>query len=243
MIHVSSGLNSWLISIRHRVYSLVPPPFSVAASLLRVSTTLDFPTFRAFSVKRVQSFFPPNVEHVSFERMDSVEAAEAMLLGQMYDVPDIVKRASYELLRTSGLSHVDPDVPCHDQMHQRSAKDIDRLVTVRRKLAYFWVEWGMNAFLDSACTSTVECAAVSNGQAIHDKLTLGSGLFKGFMYDPICGLRALIETDWEAQGFCTSCVEKRRASWVIAREKVWGQLDGWLGLSDLFHRGIALEHL
>ncbi|KIM74682.1 hypothetical protein PILCRDRAFT_698792 [Piloderma croceum F 1598] len=214
------------------VYSLAPPPFSVAASLLRVSTILDFPTFRAFSVKRVQSFFPPNVEHVSLERIDSVEAAEAMLLGRMYDVPGIVKRASYELLRTSGLSHADPDVPCHDQMHQRSAEYINRLVTVRRKLVHFWVDWGLNTFLDSVCTSTVECTAESNGQAIHDKLTLSSGLFKEFVYDPVCGLRALIEADWEAQGFCTSCVEKRRASWVIAREKVWGQLDGWLGLPD-----------
>jgi hypothetical protein len=79
-----------------------------------------------------------------------------------------------------------------------------------------------------ASTSTVECTAKSNGQTIHDKPTLGSGLFKEFLYDPDRGRRALIEADWEAQGFCTSYVEKRPENRVIVIEKVWDHLDGWL---------------
>ncbi|KAJ7436948.1 hypothetical protein FB451DRAFT_994207, partial [Mycena latifolia] len=36
----------------------------------------------------------------------------------------------------------------------------------------------------------------------HQKLVRESGVADDYLYDPLCGLQALIDADWAAEGFC-----------------------------------------
>ncbi|KAJ7922276.1 hypothetical protein B0H13DRAFT_1983271 [Mycena leptocephala] len=58
----------------------------------------------------------------------------------------------------------------------------------------------------------------------------GSGIADDYMFDPLCGLQALIDTDWAAEGYCEACVKLRREVWSHRREKIWDNLNIWFGL-------------
>jgi hypothetical protein len=193
--------------------------------VLHAATVLDFPAFGAASIKHIEGLFSPHVWDVPSACIGSSMAMEVVLLGQTYDLPDIMKRAYYELLRSSGQSIT-------DQSQQLSAKDQHRIATVRAKLAHFWVDCAVSHPSDFVCSSEVKCKAETDGQTIHYKLVLASGLFKKFIHDPIGGLRVLMRVGWEDEGFCTICVNRKVAMCHSARNELWCQLDGWLGNTE-----------
>jgi hypothetical protein len=51
------------------------------------------------------------------------------------------------------------------------------------------------------------------------------------MNDPLMGLQDLIDIPWEEEGFCEGCVDARTNAWNESRERLWSNVDVWLGLT------------
>jgi hypothetical protein len=49
------------------------------------------------------------------------------------------------------------------------------------------------------------------------------------MVDPLIGPQDLMEISWKDEGFCKGCIAARRSAWCEMRQRLWNELDGWLG--------------
>lgn len=79
---------------------------------------------------------------------------------------------------------------------------------------------------------TQQCTAANPDRALksHTRLVHDSGVFKKYLYDPLCGFQALADARWSEEGFCEQCIMKRRARWLEERQKLWNDLDTWFDL-------------
>ncbi|KAI0692576.1 hypothetical protein C8T65DRAFT_586512 [Cerioporus squamosus] len=79
-------------------YAINPPPFPVLASLLRAAHTLKFKTIFTFASHLLRERWPQDLSRLSSEPRE--HAVETIHLAQQCDVPEVMKCAYYELLRT-----------------------------------------------------------------------------------------------------------------------------------------------
>jgi hypothetical protein len=87
-------------------YPIEPPSFDYIASLLRTSTTLNFPKFREFAIHSLNEAWPSDLDSFIVGLKWHERAAETVTLARTFNVPSLLKRALYELLRTPGFSKV-----------------------------------------------------------------------------------------------------------------------------------------
>lgn len=78
----------------------------MVASILRVSTALDFPKLRDYAVNCLQDAWSDNIEKFTVTSKWLEHSAEASQLGRDCKVPAIRRRALYELVRRPGLLEV-----------------------------------------------------------------------------------------------------------------------------------------
>lgn len=170
-------------------------------------------------------------------------ASETIILARESEMPELLKRAFYELLRTARLGQ-DEDADLEDPevaKKQISRQDLARLIRTREELTARWI-WSADrppevpcplADADPPTEEHTKCkqARASNFVNWQDtvKKTL---LFEECLYDPLHGLQRLAGADWAAMGYCSGCVNAWKVSWAAQREKLWQQLDVWLGLPD-----------
>lgn len=81
------------------------------------------------------------------------------------------------------------------------------------------------------CTN-IECTFTSldNTHHAHRKLVHDSEIFETYIWDPVCGIQALIDAPWAEEGFCAECVDKMKDKWRRQKEETWSDLDVWFGL-------------
>jgi hypothetical protein len=180
----------------------------------------------------------PSLADLSAERI--MHATESVVIARTYDVPSILKRAMYELIRLAGYGQTEREGV--------SSHDFRALVKAREQLTAVWMQTMspyspdfMMCASAAAPAEPVDPAAPAvpircttgdpllSGKA-HHKLVHGSGIADDYMFDPLCGLQALIDTDWAAEGYCEACVKLRREVWSHRREKIWDNLNIWFGL-------------
>ena len=175
-------------------------------------------------------------------------AVEVVILGRNYDIPAVLKRAFYELLRTSGLGHADNygrvDKTGNDYRHLMDPDDIGRLIRTREKLCEAWLETLRSACAfpcpnagkdgdasGQAAPNAITCPSNVQKIAGWHELVYASGLEHEYMYDVLCGLKVLVDRDWKAEdGYCDNCSKMRRDAWEKQRVKLWKNLDLWLDL-------------
>ncbi|KAF7337223.1 hypothetical protein MSAN_02274700 [Mycena sanguinolenta] len=220
------------------------------ASILRVSTLLSFPDFRDWAVRILEDTWSPVLADLS--RKTIPHATEAVLLARSFDVPTILKRALYELVRLVGYGQTDRDGV--------SNQDYRALVKAREQLTAAWwqtmMPYSPNLMLCASASPPADPAAPApaadpaapapaadpvvptrprctttdpfkSAQA-YQKLVQEPGIADDYLYDPLCGLQVLIDADWAGEGYCDGCVKRRREMWVNKREKLWENLDIWL---------------
>lgn len=95
-----------VIQLSFRNYLLECPTFEVVASILRVSTVLDFSKLREYAVHCLMDAWPVQLEKFSVNSKWLEHSAVALQLSKDCNVPIIRKRALYELVRLSGLPEV-----------------------------------------------------------------------------------------------------------------------------------------
>lgn len=115
------------------------------AAILRASHNLDFPLFRDYAAKTLETIFSDNLDHLSTEQIPY--AAQAVVLGRRWNLPRILKRAFYELARTPILGYEDPnycaseddrDGEMHLGIYSLTSEDLVRLLNVQKKLGLTW---------------------------------------------------------------------------------------------------------
>ncbi|KAJ6464536.1 hypothetical protein C8R45DRAFT_1107418 [Mycena sanguinolenta] len=225
------------------------PSFQRIASILRVSTLLSFPDFRDWAVRLLEDRWSSALGDLSTEAIP--HATETVLLARSFDVPTILKRALYELVRLAGYGQSDRDGGV-------SSQDYRALVNAREHLTTAW--WQTMQTMTPYSPDLMFCAStpqpadpavpapdpaadpavpppaqarctttdpLQSAKAYH-KLVQASDVANDFLHDPLCGLRVLIDADWAGEGYCDACVKRRRDMWAHKREKLWENLDIWL---------------
>jgi hypothetical protein len=61
-------------------------------------------------------------------------------------------------------------------------------------------------------------------------LVIQPSLDCGGVYKPLETLQKMAEIDWAKEGLCIACVEEKKAEWKLEQERVWKNMDKWLGL-------------
>lgn len=233
------------------------PPFKMLIAVFCAARTLRFRQIDALATSRLESLWPSDLHKLSPVR--TPHAAETVVVARMYNLPSVLKRAFYELLRSEGFSQQGvedaalPEGTLLDGSRligraKLSHADLVRLITTREKLQMAWTLLVGTAPSPAAfpCmlqqTTSANTAysthsarercleACRNSAQIWAEWVLDSGLYENWMYDPICGLERLSVLDWENSGYCSACVMTRRQLWARKREEIWDNLDTWLGL-------------
>ncbi|KAJ7036880.1 hypothetical protein C8F04DRAFT_1093726 [Mycena alexandri] len=206
------------------------PTFPTAAAIFRAATTFKFNKFVEFTRKYFLETFSEDLDKVDATLIPY--AAAAVTLGRKWNIPGILKRAFYELLRappatTTANDEEAPGVPAvGDRLKGLEPADLTLLADAQKHLTAAW----MTVFLrpdGTVCPAKTPCSATKrNGgwTAIAGK----GKILQKFLLDPICGLDALTEVKWdEAHGFCGKCAAARNASFLKRKAQIWEDMDVW----------------
>ncbi|KAJ6555344.1 hypothetical protein DFH09DRAFT_1365723 [Mycena vulgaris] len=213
------------------------PSFTRMAGILRAATILSFADFRDWAIRLLEDKWSPSISDLSPTPIG--HATESVILARACEVPTILKRSMYELVRLSGYGQTEREGV--------SARDFRALVKAREELTSSWlmtmspyspelIHCASIAAADpfaAAPPPAVPCTTLDPLQSnkAHHKLVRESGIAEDYLYDPLCGLQALIDADWAAEEYCVECVRLRREVWANRREKVWDNLNIWFGLA------------
>ncbi|KAI0943729.1 hypothetical protein AcW1_002820 [Taiwanofungus camphoratus] len=233
-------------------YAINPPPFPVLASILRAAHTLSFPAILTYATHILRQMWPDDLAQLSSVRKDF--ATETVALARQCNVPSLLKRAYYELLRTpifgqrangDGWTSEDED----EKPGQRlPAPDLLCLVAARELLLREWIQTTrappspsvvpcpLDQILPSAMNPELAPALESCRRARAQSIAQWTAhvtqadVFEAGMYDPLCGLDSLAEIDWAGMGYCVGCVSVRQELWMDKKERLWKKLNVWLQL-------------
>jgi hypothetical protein len=213
------------------------PSFLAVGSILRAATSLQFTEFRRWAVTYLERMWPK----VLYDDIATPlpHATLAITLAEEYDVPNISKRAYYEILRTPGFIQTleineqdENDIDASRRAlgynnYALSATQLRHLTRVRERLTRFWVLRAAtpppSPCVDRTCPSKVLRHWATK---VHI-----SGLIIRYIYDPICGMDALAKIDWSDSGLdCDNCVDAMTKVWANHRQILWNTLNQWLAV-------------
>lgn len=205
---------------------------------MRASTALEFVKAREWATHVFTEMWPDSLDKVDDNRISNATAS--ILLARQCNLPQIRKRAYYELLRATAFQQDMLDDEDDGAVEGISTKDLLRLVNAREHLVREWMTTISPPPSFAPCAPvapdpTKNTRCVSDDKDHCDLLWLelvGPELFQvaDFLHDPIMGLQYLIGLEWEREGFCKECSDLRRNTWQRQRERLWANLDVWLSL-------------
>ena len=186
---------------------------------------------------------------LSSDRLNN--AAETIILGRNYGLPKVLKRAFYEILRTSGLGQDNDDTADdndEDKRFQITQTDHGLLVRTREKLSQAWFETLSSAHHLFPCPNArqggapsdqsadgtaniVACPSVSEKKTQWTQLVLFSGMSYEYSHDVLSGLKIFVDRNWMVEdGYCKDCSKKRKDVSQQQMVSLWKMLDDWLKL-------------
>ncbi|KAI0767856.1 hypothetical protein C8Q74DRAFT_984974 [Fomes fomentarius] len=169
-------------------YASTPPPFPVLASLLRAAHTLKFTSILSFATHLLRTMWPQDLAQLTAEPRSESHAVETILLAQQCDVPEVLKSAYFELLRTPNFGqdvevyvvHADPspsqsqtqleiaseDDETHAPPPRLAASDLVRLVRAKEAMQAEWLALMRVAPLPSAFPCPLSHLASDNSVSL-----------------------------------------------------------------------------
>ncbi|PCH36969.1 hypothetical protein WOLCODRAFT_157662 [Wolfiporia cocos MD-104 SS10] len=235
------------------VYARASPPFDVLASLLRGAYALSFSAITDFASAELREMWPNDLAYLTSETLE--HAIETLALARECDLPEVRKRAYYELLKnpTFGLLPNEDDTFASDDEEDSASKlaptlrqtDLLRLIHARGQLQQAWLRICRAPPAPSIVPCPLSNRSTPEGQGsararcreAHKESTTQwyTGVIQGPIFDlgmsdPLRAMQDLIEMDWDGMGYCVGCVGARRDFWQEEREKLWEGLDRWLGI-------------
>ncbi|KDQ51620.1 hypothetical protein JAAARDRAFT_184840 [Jaapia argillacea MUCL 33604] len=185
-------------------YVTRPPKFFVLLSILRAATHLDFEKYTSYAIFRLSSFLPSELHAMTELRMGihPTWARQAVICCRLY---------------RSARVFCDP---CQD----------DKVVKGILKRAFYELARVSELGVSSTLPTPKRCLPANEKMMHWIGSVHTSGIFQKYIYDPICGLQALIDAagEWEKEGYCYECVRTRIETWTDRRERLWDELEFWL---------------
>ena len=222
-------------------------PFSKLASILRAAHALGFESIRTFTVTNVLESWSGDIDTLTREAIS--HAAEAINLGRTCDVPLILKRAFYELIRSptfgedelqdgmvSSEDESDISLPLSGSRappeRHLLKKDILKIMTARQHLQSEWIKLTLRLPVSEGfiCAELDPCVSYNVGQEHWRSMIMDPDMYVAGLRDPICGIQYLADVDWYGRGYCGDCVDRRRSMLEAKRRELWSKLDEWLQL-------------
>ncbi|KAI0701086.1 hypothetical protein BC835DRAFT_1325040 [Cytidiella melzeri] len=256
LTHVSSKDFQALLNVFDDIGTFIEdsPSYPDLLAIFCAARALRFGQLDAIAAYKLCTIWPPELPCVTPARVPY--AAETVVIARTHNVPALLKRAFYELLRTEGFAQMDLNLPNRQEKSadgsdvigraELGRADLMRLVTAREKLGKAWAALVGSAPSDAVLPCPLQapdqqsraidpirhrCAeAWKNNASIWNRKVMEPGFFERWMLDPICGLDRLAAMDWSEAGFCSNCVRARRGLWQREKEDIWTNLDTWLGL-------------
>ncbi|OBZ65023.1 hypothetical protein A0H81_14970, partial [Grifola frondosa] len=199
----------------------------VIGSVMRAAQGLSCHTAIIFATDALCRLWPTDFARLTPTRLSSKDAMQALMITKRYNIPGIVKRACYELV--------------HRVFLEGTPLDLLRLPGARNELQHEWINTALLPPVSDPypCKSTEgQCAqAWANGDQTWRVTVVQSEIFIRGRTDPVCGLDALSNVDWTAQGFCSLCMATRKLVWAKKKEELWRQLEPWLQLETVDQSG------
>ncbi|OSC96918.1 hypothetical protein PYCCODRAFT_1212482 [Trametes coccinea BRFM310] len=181
-----------------------------------------------FAKDRLRSLWPltlpPMISKITFK-----DAINVINIARNYNIPEVLRRAFYEVLRSSGF---------WDQLHARrpvkslSKSDIislqhARIVLQEKATALFFIPPGENGKCASSgraktrCTGHDRAPAWTSSFVTHSRLEACSTDPLGFA-DSICQGEEFQDL---VDSWCPACLEERKLAWAAAKLEWWASLD------------------
>ncbi|KAF6750219.1 hypothetical protein DFP72DRAFT_911378 [Ephemerocybe angulata] len=218
-------------------YLHAPPSHDHLYSVLRVSHALGFRSFEAWA-KRVVieswSSGPTGTRHPC-----GVNAATALALGRQFEMPALVERVMYQLMKENEFGLTLGDTDDEDRkprMGGAEAADLSRedrgqLAGVQSWLRERWMEETSRIPMDFLpCEGPPKLASGKRcvgkrAMAAHDvfrRVVVDTEFRREWRNDVVGGFEALGKIRWKAEGgFCMHCVDRLKEMWQEKGEAVW----------------------
>ncbi|KAF7327567.1 hypothetical protein MKEN_00335700 [Mycena kentingensis (nom. inval.)] len=241
------------ISFAHR-----QPPFPKILAIYRAARYLDFRRFEDYAAEVINDLFSDKLENLTSS--PAPNPIDAILLAREWNIPHILKRAFYELLRAptvADFEELDPDSESPDTtlvqdklvestgLGRLGTDDLVRLVDVQKRLSAAWTSALWNVSLD--CTVVgVPCSQGHSGarrmwwQIVDDVVVQPAAQRDGRHKDALdvfLGFDKLVDAmgssgpDASRKKFCQGCIKKRRALFEDKKKKLWEGMDEWLKIN------------
>lgn len=173
-----------------------------------------------------------------------------MAIADRLDVPQLIKRTYWELCTRSEFGRVDTEV-YDDEVEEitlarpRLARSVLMdLIRLRERLLPEWTRITRTPPTGVPCARTTKTSSAftahmipcsldyANWYKVISEVEVNDMTIDDRRTDPISALEVMIvEIDWEKEGgFCADCVKVWKMIWTKDREKIWRNLDDWLGL-------------
>ncbi|TFK65529.1 hypothetical protein BDN72DRAFT_962444 [Pluteus cervinus] len=202
-------------------YYYTGPTFSFIASLVRAASFFKFGAILGFATRYLEEMFPEDVGEVTKELIPIAQVTEATLLGRKCGLPQLLKRAFYELARAPGSE--EPLTKENRRANILDPNDLLLISNLQKQLTSTWLKI-LISFPAAECRPPT-CAS-SRSRA----LALSLSVVQDYHIDPICGFQELMKMDWVKYGCCPRC-RTTRIDWVMEqRDELWDKITDWLGL-------------
>ncbi|KAI0028984.1 hypothetical protein K488DRAFT_89190 [Vararia minispora EC-137] len=204
-------------------------PLKTLASVLRATSALEYTKLFNWSSTLLASHWPDSLEAFRADPAPRGDAASTIVLARACGALGVRKRAYYELLR----------MECFGQDAGRLAvEDFAALVRAREGCAEVWTDAIARPPLKrTQCPHVREVSGCLSNNSPLAYATYGVStdlLERRYRHDVVAGFDALADLPWTegevGQVWCKGCVEEWRGLWRERQEKVWADLDIWLGL-------------
>ncbi|GBE89706.1 hypothetical protein SCP_1700300 [Sparassis crispa] len=216
--------------------SVVPPSFEVIVSILRAASTLSISSATAYAKHQLRKAWPSDLDKLNCGETDPKRVTELITIAKHYNVPEVLKRAFYELLRSKQFwLHMKND---RNDVHPGD-KDFIRLLVARDEMQSAWIRtmksppFSHNLQLQHSDDADIvkRCqTAWENNQQQWIEVVVQSDIFEEGRFDPFTGLDAIVDVDWAAIGYCSRCVGARKKTLTGLKATWWKNLDPWLKL-------------
>ena len=171
------------------------------SAILRSSTELQFPNLRKWAIKSFEELWPLTLHSITNIRRPLRESLEAILLAREYNVPNVLKRAMYEAMRSEQFSEAailfeDMYSLCENGVVETpylTEEDVVRLTNARDSLSKAWLGVILPCPTFSKCISQSPCITPTKWNDAHSLQ-----LMCECMFDPLVGLVLLgdVPTSW-----------------------------------------------
>ncbi|TCD63730.1 hypothetical protein EIP91_005015 [Steccherinum ochraceum] len=201
---LDSGLN----------YSYSRLPFPVLWSIFPPAWSLRFPSVQAFARQSLKEMWPSSLDLIGSEPI--MNAAGTVYLARTYGINGVLKRALYELLRSTSFTQPDSNILL-------PAAEIFLLARAREHVQRQWIPV-LHKFHRFKC-SHPRSGLLPSASSEDDLLTLEMEDTQRCLLDPLFVAHDMILKKSHVSQVCSDCAAKKEDILRKARATLWDDLD------------------